>query len=628
MNIYKVSVRFLLVLLVGLVLCYSGRADGDNIRRDIDSLANLLTTAHDSVKARYLIQMGQSYENIRTDSAIFYFTRAIKQARKMADSVNVSAALNSMGNIYQKIADYPKSLAYYNQSLEISKFMKDSSYMSSTLNNIGNVYDNLGDYSKALEYMLKSIKIDESLGDKDAMATSYNNLGLLYYRQEDFEMALKYYNITLKLRQELGDKEGVALVYNNIGIIYYYIDEMDKVLEYFKKSLHIYEEIGDIRQQALPLFNIGQLYYQQGKTDLALDYIFRSLKIEKQLNDKRGMADTYDFLGSMYGEMGDYNLALEYQKMGLKIAQEIGANLEARHSFESLSQTYEELGDYKQALEYYKNFKMMNDSVYNLEKSSQIAELNTMYETEKKEQEIELLNKDKQLQDIQIERQRNLIITFIVGLILIVFFAIIVYRQFIQKRKAYRELEEKNSRIMQQKEEIETQRDQIEAQRDQLLTKNEEILQQKEEIESQRDEIEAQRDVATQQRDQIAYQKQEITDSILYAERIQTALMPLVAQLNEYLKQHFILYQPKDIVSGDFHWFQRVGSRKVVMAVADCTGHGVPGAFISMLGMAFLNEIIRSYKTEEIEAANILNDLKQKVIKSLHQKETNAETKD
>lgn len=152
-----------------------------------------------------------------------------------------------------------------------------------------------------------------------------------------------------------------------------------------------------------------------------------------------------------------------------------------------------------------------------------------------------------------------------------------------------------------------------------------EVVQQKEEIEAQRDEIEAQRDLATQQRDMITQQKQEITDSIHYAKRIQTALLPPTHIIKSYLSDHFILFKPKDIVSGDFYWMTEKNDSLVITAV-DCTGHGVPGAFMSLLGVAYLNEIVN--KVEELTASEMLNQLRQYVIRSLHQRETEGETKD
>ena len=159
-----------------------------------------------------------------------------------------------------------------------------------------------------------------------------------------------------------------------------------------------------------------------------------------------------------------------------------------------------------------------------------------------------------------------------------------------------------------------------------IVEKNEELQQRQEEILAQRDEIEKQRDTARQQRDEITMQKKEITDSILYASRIQNAILPPVEYISEAFPEYFILFRPRDIVSGDYYWMYRKDSMTIFAAV-DCTGHGVPGAFMSMLGTAFLNEIVT--KQSDVPTANeILNKLRFQVISSLHQKGGENETKD
>jgi ligand-binding sensor domain-containing protein/serine phosphatase RsbU (regulator of sigma subunit)/ABC-type amino acid transport substrate-binding protein len=159
-----------------------------------------------------------------------------------------------------------------------------------------------------------------------------------------------------------------------------------------------------------------------------------------------------------------------------------------------------------------------------------------------------------------------------------------------------------------------------------IVEKNEELMQKQEEILAQRDEIEKQKNRAELQRDEIAQQQKEITDSIHYASRIQRAILPPKEAIASAIPQHFILYLPRDIVSGDYYWFFQKGNKSVIVA-ADCTGHGVPGAFMSMLGSAFLNEIVT--KTDKLPSANeTLNELRRYVISSLHQTGGANETRD
>jgi serine phosphatase RsbU (regulator of sigma subunit) len=158
-----------------------------------------------------------------------------------------------------------------------------------------------------------------------------------------------------------------------------------------------------------------------------------------------------------------------------------------------------------------------------------------------------------------------------------------------------------------------------------LNQQNEEIITQRDEIEAQRDEIEAQRDFVTTQKEHIEEIHKEVTDSINYAKRIQEAVLPVSEQARLALGEHFVLFKPKDIVSGDFYFSTKV-SNLLIVAVADCTGHGVPGAFMSMLGISFLNEIV--LKQEIHNASHVLNHLRIEIISALQQKGVHGEQKD
>jgi len=226
-----------------------------------------------------------------------------------------------------------------------------------------------------------------------------------------------------------------------------------------------------------------------------------------------------------------------------------------------------------------------------------INEIQTKYETEQKEQEIELLNNKNELSNAKLNKQKLITIFLFIGIFLVLAVALLIIRTNIQRRKANTALTLKNAEILQQKEEIETQRD---------------------EIESQRDEIERQRDFVTEQRDLISKQKEAITDSIVYAERIQRAILPPEKAIKEILNNYFVYFLPKDVVSGDFYWTAKI-NKNVLIAAADCTGHGVPGAFMSMLGISYLNEIVK--KTEVTNTGIVLDQLREYIIDSLQQKD-------
>jgi serine phosphatase RsbU (regulator of sigma subunit) len=246
----------------------------------------------------------------------------------------------------------------------------------------------------------------------------------------------------------------------------------------------------------------------------------------------------------------------------------------------------------------------------------------------------------------KIHQQRLIMYLFIIVILMVTGLGYFIYRNYRIKKQANKLLQEKNDQITKQneeiqaqhdellvknteitkqKEEIQAQHDEIEKHRDELVIKNVEITKQKEEIQTQRDEIEVQRDIATHQRDQIIKQNKLITDSIVYAKRIQTAILPMEEFFKQMLNEYFILYRPKDIVSGDFYWETIKGNKKII-AVADCTGHGVPGAFMSMLGISYLNEIV--IKEGYDRPDEILNHLRDHIVRSLKQQGKDGEVKD
>jgi serine phosphatase RsbU (regulator of sigma subunit) len=247
------------------------------------------------------------------------------------------------------------------------------------------------------------------------------------------------------------------------------------------------------------------------------------------------------------------------------------------------------------------------------------------YESEKQQLQIERLGKEKELQLSENKKQKIVIWFVVSGLILLVLVAVVILRslsitrkqnKIIEKQKLLVDeknisLNELNEELNSQNEEISTQRDEIEAQRDEII--------------GQRDEIAAQRDLVTIQKEQIEKIHHEVSQSINYATRIQTAILPESALLNKYISEHFVIFKPKDKVSGDFYWWAVV-ENSLIVAVADCTGHGVPGAFMSMLGTSFLREIVvKEYMTNP---AIILKRLRKEIIHSLKQKGEYGEQKD
>lgn len=252
-----------------------------------------------------------------------------------------------------------------------------------------------------------------------------------------------------------------------------------------------------------------------------------------------------------------------------------------------------------------------------LTKNEEIQKKSKVLEDQKKDiavQEEKIADQKKVLNEqlAKIEMQQLILYLFIAIILLISVMGYFIFRAYKVKKEANRLLKEKNFEIMEQNEEIRQQKEEIEAQRD--------------EIEKQNGELEIQKKTAEDQRDEIKEQKEEIMASIHYARRIQTAVLPPARFIQKILPDHFfILNKPRDIVSGDYYWMAQKGN-KTIIAAADCTGHGVPGAFMSLLGVSFLNEVIN--KMDEVLANDILDKLRIAVINALNQAGTEGITKD
>ncbi|MBI5540835.1 MAG: DUF4154 domain-containing protein [Bacteroidia bacterium] len=320
----------------------------------------------------------------------------------------------------------------------------------------------------------------------------------------------------------------------------------------------------------------------------------QSIEIEKQ---KKEIAEQTEKIAKQREEIALQIQQIEKQKTELfKVMSQVGAQQKL------LKLKIEELNTKEREL-ISKNDEISKKSKVLEEQQTSIAEQESKISEQKK-----VLNE----QLAKIEMQQLILYLFIAIILLITVMGYFIFKAYKVKKRANKLLKEKNFEIMEQNEEIRQQKEEIEAQRD--------------EIEKQNAELEIQKKTAEDQRDEITEQKEEIMASIHYARRIQTAVLPPSKFISKILPDHFfILNKPRDIVSGDYYWMAQKGN-KTIIAAADCTGHGVPGAFMSLLGVSFLNEVIN--KMDEIYANNILDKLRESVINALNQAGTEGITKD
>lgn len=590
------------------------------------------------------------------DDAIGYYAKSIKTFELINDKKGISDCYNNTGSAYLTLGNYPKAAENYKKSLEISEELGDNKGMSMCFLNLAISYKDQGNLEKAIEYNTKAFNIFKKLGDQKGEALYYNSIGIINRAQGKYEKAVENFIKSMKIKEIIGDKHGMAQSLQNIGNVYLDQEINNKALEYYTKSLKIDEELGNKQGIAICCENMASIHSSLGKKDIALQYHFKAVKMCKEIGNNEMITTCYINIGSIYQYKNDLNKAGKYYQMAISNAKEVGDNNRLADAYDamailniglakkavsnkntqqaylnkavefgmnsitlahemktvpqensaakSLMNAYKMLGNYQKAMEYADIYTATKDSMFVKEKTDAMAEMEAKYQNDKKQKEIEILEKDKVISHEKAQKQKILIISILGGSGLLIFLITFILRRLQITRRQKRIIEEKN--IL-------------------LNEKNEEISAQSEEIASQRDNLEVMNIEITDQRDKIAAQHNEITASINYASRIQQAMLPSQEIIAKNFPEYFVLYRPCQIVSGDFYWFKQVKNIIYIVA-ADCTGHGIPGAFMSMLGLSLLNEIISPRDVNPPHET--LNELRKRLKKTLHQTGEKGEQQD
>ncbi len=354
--------------------------------------------------------------------------------------------LNELVKAYDTVS-YIKSLDYAKQALELTKKIKSKEDVAASSDRIGRIYYYLDNYDKSIEYFINSLKIREKIGEKIGISQSYNNIGVVYLNIKNYDKALEYFLNSLKISEEISDTEIIAKNFINIGIVYMQLNNYDTALEYYQKALIIYKEIDDKKIIAGCLNNIGINYWYLNNFNKSLEYYLEALKIKEEIGDKWGVSNTSLNIGMIYVKLLNFDKASLYLENGLKLAEKMESRHLLKDSYINFSELYTAKEDYKKALEYYKLYTEEKDSIFTEESSEKIAEMQTKYETEKKEKENEILKKDNKIQKLEINKQQNLRNSFIVISILILFLAFVIYARYRSKQKANLILNDKNIQI-------------------------------------------------------------------------------------------------------------------------------------------------------------------------------------
>ncbi|MBK8368260.1 MAG: SpoIIE family protein phosphatase [Bacteroidetes bacterium] len=547
------------------------------------------------------------------------------------DNRYIVKALNIKAKALSALNEFESSEKILNETVQLATAIEDKNGLASSYYLQNSNASDRGFYTKSKDLLLKSIALRKEIKDELGLAASYSFLGLTNAHLGDYMQGIEYIQQSITIREKNGDKRGLANSYLCLYKIYIDIGEADKALESELKSLDICKEINDLQCVSGRLTNLGKIYQNKGDYRKALSYHFMALAISKQINIRNRIAEVHENIAQNYNFTKKYDEAIKhidscitlrkiigdeeglvsatlvlsqisYNQNNVKAAIDNGtkaltASLKLKLPYlikdahHVLSNAYSQQHNADKSLFHFKQYIVLRDSLYNIDKTKEIVRKELEFNFNKK-QELQKLEVAKKLAETDAEsRKQQLIIIFsVIALIILSALLLFAIWQYRLKIKSGKQLQYLNSDLNLKNFQLEENSLLIETQHNTIHQKN-----------------------------------KEITDSIRYAQKIQTAMMPLKHEFAAYFKDSFVLFEPKDIISGDFFWITSKND-KIIFATGDCTGHGVPGGFMSMLGVSLLNEIINEH--DLTEPALILSRLRKKVITALRQKGLSGEQQD
>jgi serine phosphatase RsbU (regulator of sigma subunit) len=499
-------------------------------------------------------------QNNKIDSLLNALSVAKEDSAKTVILQNLSYRFETLDRI--------KSFDYAKQALASAEKNNQQKKLGECLNYLGDLYWFSGDYSTCSEYYFKALKIYEDLKDEAGIAICYRNIGWIYQGQKNYELTISYYNKAMEINKRLGKKRNLLANYDDLGIVYKMKKDYEKALEYCNLTIELGKEISANKGLATGYGNLGSIYHEIGNYKEAIKNFELSNEIHIKNKDDYNLAEGYNGIAECFLNTKEYDKSIATASKALEISQKNNFRTVRTASYAIIAKAYSGKKNFETAYDYLDKFTQLQDSTYNEKNARQINEMSAKYESEKKELLISSLENEKALADEKLEQEKRFKIYLIAFCLMIAVFSIFLYRNILQKKKANSALSEAYK--------------------------------------------------------QIEVKNKDITDSINYSKRIQEAMLPSSKLKYKLFKDIFILYKPKDIVSGDFYWYTEKNGKRFI-AACDCTGHGVPGALMSMIGNNILNQIVSEKGITEPN--EILSQLNYEIKKSLKQNQK-SETKD
>ncbi len=479
-------------------------------------------------------------------------TDSLKKLLAKASNNQVINIQNQLSELYRNI-DADSSLLYANQAIAAAEKDGSETQLAIGYINAGVTHRNKGNSKRALEHFLNALLLADKLEDKHMEADVLHKVGVTHLFVKEFKEAVDFAKREEAIWKELNNHSGLSAALNLSGLAYSNLQEYDLAFRKFNEALQLGKEMKDNELIYKPLVNLGDLYYRTGDAAKAIEYIKESRAICEKTGNKVGIAAAAVNMSKAYLLMKEYDKAILSQEEAIRVATEIQSLPLLRNSYGLCSQIYEASGNYAKALSYHKLYKKIEDSLADKNSRQNVTSLEAKYQNEKKRQTILLLETQNQNKELQL----YVLFAAVVGAIFLLFG---LYNRYQYKNRYSKNLRETNQELQKKSQEITAQRDIIEA------------------------------------------QNRNMVESLYAAKSIQEALLPVSVPELSAFKESFTVNLPRDVVSGDFCWFEYLPNttdkNQIVFALGDCTGHGVPAAFLTITCNGLLVDILKEFPSK------------------------------
>lgn len=527
--------------------------------KTIDSLQALVNNSlHDCRRADLLLKLGSAYLSSNLNElAIRYGKQSLDLSTNLSCKKNLLPCYKMLGIAFDDNGNYPEARKHFELGLNIAIKQNDAEQKSVFYTNLGETCRSQADYSKALEYFLNALKIDEETESESRLVSDYFTLTLLFGNLDEASQQKKYLFKALHLSKKIKNKRVEAKCYNIYANLLGDEGKIDSALLFYQKGLELAREIKLKHLEAKILSNIGGIFKSKCDYENALIYTNYSVKINSEIGDYKFLAADYVSLGWIYSQMNNLKESRIYFLKALDLATHKFIDSEI-NAYKGMALMNAKSKQFEEAYKYHVKYKALDDSIYNTDNSKQLGDIKTNFEVEKKENELKAEQEKFKAISVEEKKQQRIIIIAVIC----VLFVVLIFSFFLFKRY---KLTNKQKRII--------------------------------EVKNQQTEL---------QKQLIEEKQKEIIDSINYAKRIQNAILPQANYLNAYIPNNFVLYQPKDIIAGDFYWMyvspksSDTHNELIFIAAADSTGHGVPGTLVSIVCSNALDKSVKEFGLRDV----------------------------